>query len=72
MKHFSAADACQKKRVLASRKDHILPTILYQSLYHWGPETSSSRSQKYVQLIIKSSEDHPCRLKGRFRVTEII
>ena len=51
VKHFSAADACQKKS-LGSRKDHILPTILYQSLYHWDPEAASSRSQKYVQLII--------------------
>ena len=25
-----------------SRKDHILATIFYQSLCHWGPETSGS------------------------------
>ena len=51
VKHFSAADSWIKK-VSGSRKDHILATIFYQSLCHWGPETSGSWSQKYAQLII--------------------
>ena len=45
MKHFSAADAWLKK-VSGSQKDHILATIFYQSLCHWGPETSGSRCNR--------------------------
>ena len=64
VKHFSTADAWLKK-ISGSRKDHILPTIFYQSLCHWVPETAGSRPQKYVQLITWSSEDdYPVSLEG--------